>query len=103
MATQQEIDQLRSLVGDTDLTDDQLGDIFDASQCMNQAVANVWGQKAAMYAPLVDISEAGSSRSMGQLYKNALEMSKYYYSLGCPGVTPPTAATRTQTRAIVRP
>lgn len=102
MATQQEIDLLRSLVGETSLTDTQLGDIIDASECMNQAAATVWGQKAGQYAELVDISEAGSSRSMGDLHKNALAMSKYYQDLGCPGSGGDDRTGRTQTRAIER-
>lgn len=103
MATQEEIASLRALVGETSLTDQQLGAILDASQCENEAAAKVWGQKAGEYASLVNISEAGSSRSMGDLHKNALDMARYYADLGCPGEGGDDRTGRTQTRAIVRP
>lgn len=102
MATQNQIANLKLLVGDTTLTEAQLGAILDAAECENEAAAKIWGQKAAGFAELVNISEAGSSRSMGALHQNALNMAKYYADLGCPGEDPPVAATRTQTRAIER-
>lgn len=102
MATQEEINQARALVPDTQLTDEQIGDIIDASDCLNQAVGKIWGELAGKLANLVNISEAGSSRSMGDLQKNALAMAKYYADLGCgTEITPHTP--RTRTRAIVRP
>jgi len=101
MATQEQIDQARALVPETTLTDEQISAIIDASECIDQAVGNMWGQLAGRYSSLVNISEAGSSRSMGDLHKNALAMSKYYLDLGCPGSTPPTAGV-TRTRAIER-
>lgn len=103
MATQEEIDTLRALVPDTTLNDTALGLIIDASECMNQAAGKLWGQVAGGYTGLVNISEAGSSRSMGSLHQNALNMSKYYFDLGCPSSTvPPFNPHRTQTRAIER-
>jgi hypothetical protein len=102
MATQTEIDTLRALVPSTELDDTELGLIIDASECLNQAAGKLWGQMAGGYAQLVNISEAGSSRSMGDLHKNALAMSSYYFGLGCPGVDPPPTTGRTQTRAIER-
>jgi hypothetical protein len=100
MATQEEIDQAKALVPETTLTDEQIGAIIDASECLNEAIAKLWGQLAGNYSSLVNISEAGSSRSMGDLHKNALAMAKYYAELGCPGSTPATGVTRT--RAIER-
>jgi hypothetical protein len=102
MATQAEIDTLRALVPSTELTDGELGLILDSSACLNQAAGKLWGQMAGGYAQLVNISEAGSSRSMGDMHKNALSMSKYYFDLGCPGVDPTPEYGRTHTRAIER-
>lgn len=102
MATQEEIDQARALVPDTSLTDEQINTIIDDSDCLNQAIGKIWGELAGHLASLVNISEAGSSRSMGDLQKNALSMAKYYADLGCGNVITPTTA-RTRTRAIVRP
>lgn len=48
---------------------------------VNGASATIWRQKAAKYAKLVDVSEAGSSRAMGNLHRNALEMAKQYGSV----------------------
>lgn len=95
MATQEEIDQARSLVPDTKLSDDQIGAIIDDSDCMNQAIGKIWGELAGTLSNLVNISEAGSSRSMGDLQKNALSMAKYYADLGCgTTITPNTPRTR---------
>ena len=102
MATQDEIDQARSLVPDTKLTDAQIGVIIDDSDCLNQAIGKIWGELAGTLSALVNISEAGSSRSMGDLQKNALNMAKYYADLGCGEVITPHTP-RTRTRAIVRP
>lgn len=102
MATQQEVDQARSLVPDTSLTDEQIGAIIDDSKCLNEAIGKMWGQLAGGMYQLVDISEAGSSRSMGKLQQNALDMAKYYAGLGCGDSTviPVTGVTRS--RAIER-
>jgi hypothetical protein len=100
MATQSEIDQARALVPDTKLTDEQIGLIIDSSECLNEAVGKMWGQLAGGYSKLVDISEAGSSRSFGRLQDNALGMAKYYADLGCGNDVPATGVTRT--RAIER-
>jgi len=95
MATQEEIDQARALVPDTKLTDEEIGAIIDSSDCMNQAVGKIWGELAGTLSNLVNISEAGSSRSMGDLQKNALNMVKYYADLGCGNtITPNTPRTR---------
>jgi hypothetical protein len=102
MATQEEIDAVRALVPDTPLSDEQIGAIIDDSDCANQAIGKIWGQYAGTLSGLVNISEAGSSRSMGDLQKNALNMAAYYAGLGCPTDTPVVSGV-TRTRAIVRP
>jgi hypothetical protein len=103
MATQEEIDQARTLVPDTTLTDEQINAIIDGSDCMNQAVGKIWGELAGRLSNLVNISEAGSSRSMGDLQKNALAMAKYYADMGCGDIATEDVVKRTRTRAIVRP
>lgn len=53
---------------DADLSaylDEFVGDV-------NKAAAAIWREKAAKYAGLVDMKEGSSSRSLSQLYKNAL-------------------------------
>lgn len=102
MATPQQIARLRQLVGDTTLSDEELGAIIDSSANFELAVAEVWQTLAAQYSTVTNLSEAGSSRSLGDLFKNAQAMATYYRGLGTPApVTPTTGYSRT--RAIVRP
>lgn len=82
MATQEEIDELRRKA-DLKSTDNVYGDdvvlgyLVDATS-IDLVAANIWEQKAASLSNLVNTSESGSSRSMGDLYKNALQMAKFY-------------------------
>jgi hypothetical protein len=102
VATEQQIARMRQLVGDTTLTDAQLGLIIDNATNFELAVAEVWQTLAAQYSTVTNLSEAGSSRSLGDLFKNAQAMATYYRGLGTPVVTPPTTG-YSRTRAIVRP
>lgn len=111
--TELAVSQLRSKVGETRpdsaYDDDALQAYIDtAANNIDLAAALVWEDKAAGYAALVNTSESGSSRSMGDLYKNALAMADRFRKLAAPGGDPdaPDApvpfATRTRTRPIVR-
>jgi len=102
MATTDQISQLKLLIGDTELTDDQLATIIDSEADIQGAAAQAWQVTAAQYADLVNISEAGSSRSLGQLHQNALDMAKYYRGLSSPTGTEPGAPRRTVVRSIER-
>lgn len=42
------------------------------------ASAKIWREKAAAYADLVDVSEAGASERLGQLREAAFEMAAYW-------------------------
>lgn len=68
---------------------------------LNMAVAVVWEIKAGRYAELVDVTEAGSSRKLSDLSKNALAMSTKYRKISEAAVV--TVAVRPRTRAIERP
>jgi hypothetical protein len=84
MATPDQIAALRGLLNDpegTEFSDDELSDIIDEATTVNGAASVVWTRKAASYSSLVDVSESGSSRKMGDLYKNALAMAKYFGEL----------------------
>lgn len=77
MATTDEIAELRLLVAEpttTTYTDMALGSVIDGTDSMNEAARDIWVQKAASYAALANISEGGSSRSMGDLQDKALKM-----------------------------
>lgn len=104
MATQEEIDQLVLLVGNEMLTEQQFGDVLDVNEGdMDLAAAQVWEIRAGRYHGLVDISESGSSRSMGSMYKNALEMAKFYRGKRADDIPDPgEPILRSTTRRIVR-
>ncbi len=81
---------IRSYIGDpepTVFTDDVLRRIFeitvdeDGSTNAYRAAAEVWTRKAARYAELVAVAEAGSSRDLGALHRQALTMASHYTSL----------------------
>lgn len=78
MATEDQIWALRLAVDEPDdsngWSDEHLSSIIDASATTNAAASQVWLLKAAQYASLVDVSESGSSRKLGDLHKNALAM-----------------------------
>jgi len=103
MATQENIDKLRLLLGnpsEDELSDVQLGAILDGVEDnLNLAAAEGWGIRAASYSSLVNVSESGSSRQLGELYKNALAMQAHYAGqISGPAVT----AGRTRIGRIVR-
>lgn len=81
MATANEIAAFRLLIAEPDettYTDAALADILDGASDVNSAAATIWTQKAAAAATLVNVSESGSSRSLGDLQKNALTMAQLF-------------------------
>lgn len=100
---------LRQMIGSTDMTDAQLAMILvenmgeDGTFNLNYSAASVWTFKASSYAELVNVSESGSSRNLGDLHKNALLMAARYRSDGDPAPLPDANLRRSRTRAIVRP
>lgn len=103
MATSDEVKALRALLGPAvgEYTDPQLSDMLDAAGGdVNVVAANLWSGYASSSATLVNISESGSSRSMGDIYKNAMAMAKYFRGLS-EDVTA-TADSRPRTRRIER-
>lgn len=64
---------------DTLFTDEAIDDLLTRHDGdFIAAVREGWGIKAAELANLVNTNESGTSRSMSQLYKNALEMVNFY-------------------------
>ena len=93
MATEAEIARLRLMIAEPDAekyTDEALAVVIDESSDLNKAAFTIWSQKAASAAELVDISEGGSSRKLGDVYEQALTMAKFY-SEQTPGGTDPDA------------
>lgn len=101
MATPTQIADLRRLTGETGsttYTDEELESRIDAVDGDLEAVASdIWEEKAAAYAEMVDITEAGSSRKNGELYKNAIAMHEHFSG------DESAALGSSTTRPIVRP
>lgn len=88
MATTEEIKEVRDLTDGAELfTDEQLGALIDSGLSVNAVAYRVWQSAAASYSKLVNVSESGSSRSMGDLYKNALAMAKSFKDADQPAGT----------------
>lgn len=103
MALTADVLRLRRLAdaGDTTLYPSQdLSDRIDAAGTVEAAAADLWREKAAGYAALVDMSEGASTRKLSQLQANALAMAKQYDTATVDVVVPLEA--RPRSRAIVR-
>lgn len=61
--------------------DDKISSAFDTSGNLNRTLRAFWNDVANKYLLHVDISESGSSRSMGVYYDRAMARVKYYDDL----------------------
>ena len=82
-------------------TDVDLNDIFTTfGSDLNLAAAEVWRDKAAKAASLVDESEGPSSLKLSQLYDRAVAQANFYDARSSTATA--TSRGRTTTRAIER-
>ena len=85
MASPEDVQALRDLINEPDdangWTDEKLAAIVDGTATLNAAAGKAWTLKAGQYSTMVDVSESGSSRKLGDLYKNAIAMGKFYGGL----------------------
>lgn len=85
MATAEEIAAFRLLIDEqTDkdpYTDSALNARLDTAASTQALAAEIWTEKAAAYAALVNTSESGSSRSLGDLQDKALKMAETFSKL----------------------
>ena len=92
MATEADVTRLRLLIGEPTpevYTNADLDDRIDtAAGDLNKVAFDIWTEKAASAAELVDISEGGSSRKMGDIYEQALSMAKHFAGQVSGGVEP---------------
>lgn len=108
MATASDVELLRRLANYTDVEpydDTQLSALIDAAGGSVERVASrLWNEEAARLAKLVNVSESGSSRSLGDAYKNALSMAQYLKSLAdeAEAETPIDTSRFARTRPAVR-
>lgn len=54
---------------------------------LNLAASQIWTEKAAMYAQLVDMQEGESKRNLSDLNQNALRMAETFRKLADSGST----------------
>lgn len=105
MATNDDYLRLRRMTGevgsktyaDTDL--DII--ITENGSDLNLAAAQIWREKASGYADMVNMAEAGSSRSNSDLFKHAKEQEATFLAASSGGAV--DSAGWSTTRAIVRP
>jgi hypothetical protein len=104
MPNEDDIARLRRMTGESGsktYTDTQIEQfLIDSTGNFNVAASRIWGEKASAVADMVNISEAGSSRSNSDLYDHAIDRQNYFASLGT-GADVPTVASST-TRRIER-
>lgn len=100
MADKATIDALRLLIAEPDdkapYTDLALSIRLDAAASSQGLAGEIWREKAANYAALVNVSESGSSRSLSDLHKNALAMAKHFGE-----IDPANPGTGTAVRGVV--
>jgi hypothetical protein len=79
MATLTDITNLRRITnGAEGYTDQQLNEMFDSGMTERQIAYRIWNEIAASSAVLVDVSESGSTRKLGDLHRQALSMAAAY-------------------------
>lgn len=103
MASSADVLRLRRLADASDTTlypSQDLSDRIDAAGTVEAAAADLWREKAASYAALVDTTEGNSSRKLSQLQQQALAMAKQYDTAIIDVVIP--LESRPRSRAITR-
>ena len=88
----------------SDINDTDLADLLTENDGdVNLAAAAFFDRQATKFSRLVDVSESGSSRSLSQLYKNAVAMSDSYRARNA--AAPPdheAPSSHSRTRLITR-
>ncbi|QXO13673.1 hypothetical protein SEA_DUMPTRUCK_17 [Gordonia phage DumpTruck] len=59
-------------------TDEAINALITEGQSKAKILASAWQEKATKLYALVDVAESGSSRNMSGVYKNAMELAKYW-------------------------
>ena len=102
MATTDDVARLRRLTNEpttATYSDLVFSGMIDTAGSVDAAATEVWREKAASYAGLVDTTEGSSSRKMSQLRDAALKMAEIY---GETNTTVEILADRPRSRAITR-
>lgn len=64
--------------GLADWTDEYIGNLITEGVSVNRILARAWFAKASSVSEMVDISESGSSRNMSGIYRNAMDMARFW-------------------------
>lgn len=82
MANELDIQRVRDLTnGAEGFTDEQIGAALDSGATIREFCYDFWTKKATEYSTMVNVSESGSSRNMGDMYKNALAIADRFSPL----------------------
>lgn len=87
MATADDIALVREYVNEPDVggtawTDVRITVFIDGTSTLTYAAADIWAVKAGQAAGLVNVTESGSSRNLGDLLKHAQLMEAHYRKRG---------------------
>lgn len=107
MATLQQVTALRLLIAEPDDVDPYTetalyARIDGVTGNLDLLAYQIWTEKAAAAAGLVNISEAGSSRASGDLYEQALDMAKVFAERAGQGADPSSPNKRTRLHRLTR-
>lgn len=105
MASEAEVLQVRRNAdepGEDPYSTDYIRSLVDTLGGVQQATAQLWQEKAARYARLVDTTEAGASRMQSQVYDHALTQVRYYGGAEAGGAGADGADGRVRIGRIVR-
>jgi hypothetical protein len=95
MAAQADIDKLKLVLGDSGLTDITLGALIDqVAGNLTKAASLAWQRIAADRVTMVNVSEAGSSRSLGDVFNNSLKLAEFNQKASVPALRRNTVVRR---------
>jgi hypothetical protein len=92
MATAEDVAALRLLIAEPEpdtYSDEDLAARLDAGTSAYAVAYDIWTEKAAAAAGLVDMSEGGSSRKLGDVYEQALGMADAMRARALSATQPP--------------
>lgn len=102
--------QIAEVRENTDERDDEtwsdaaISELIGATGSVNVTSAIIWRRKAAKWAELVDVSEAGASNAFNALMQKALDMAAQYdLAAIVDAETSGSAVTRVKVKVIDRP
>jgi len=100
VATEEQIAEVRQNTNEP--TEETFDDVYVESLIdsggVEKASAIIWRKKAAKFAELVDVEEAGARHDFSDLQKNALKMAEVFDA----GVVAPITINRTRVKVIER-